>query len=262
MLGLASLAQPAWAEEPPHASLIAGESGGRADMRWLALSDPAAGGAGLAVAAAAAADSSSTGVTGSGGAEGAAALQMNVSRFSVESFDKARHDHELEVSVYKTGGVLAVLPAASVWRSCDTACHDHELEVSVGGGPCALVLLLTGERVWVSFDKAHHGRELEVSGDQTRVFFMLCVRPGSFTDWLQEGCGSAERVACCPPRRTPAALAPHPHPPRPTLCLQASDFWHVHLDCAHMGLGGDDSWSPTGEHTCSRAELRWPCCGQ
>lgn len=60
----------------------AGESGGRADVRWLALHD--GGGGGLAVASAGA---------------GAAALQMNVSRYSVESFDRARHDHELEVSL-------------------------------------------------------------------------------------------------------------------------------------------------------------------
>ncbi len=59
--------------------LLAGESGGRADVRWVSLSG--AEGAGLAVAAV-----------------GGRTLQMNVSRYSVESFDWARHDHELEVS--------------------------------------------------------------------------------------------------------------------------------------------------------------------
>ncbi len=76
----------------------AGESGGRADVRWLALHD--ASGEGLAMAAGAGASRSADG--GAGGA-GGSALQINVSRFSLEAFDRARHEHELEVRLSKAG---------------------------------------------------------------------------------------------------------------------------------------------------------------
>ena len=32
----------------------------------------------------------------------------------------------------------------------------------------------------------------------------------------------------------------------PSLSLQSDGFTWVHLDHRHMGVGGDDSWSPTG----------------
>lgn len=59
---------------------LAGESGGRTDVRWLSLTDPASGGGLLAAAA------------GAG-----QALQASVSPYSVRSFEAAAHDHQLEV---------------------------------------------------------------------------------------------------------------------------------------------------------------------
>ena len=70
----------------PHPPLYppAGESGGRADVRWVALTPPPAeGGWGLAVAA----------------AGGGSMQQMSASTFSWEAFEAAAHDHELQVCV-------------------------------------------------------------------------------------------------------------------------------------------------------------------
>ena len=47
--------------------------------------------------------------------------------------------------------------------------------------------------------------------------------------------------------------------------LQPSGFNWVHLDHRHMGVGGDDSWSPTGGHLslCSvHAVHEFPVHGQ
>ena len=57
----------------------AGESGGRSDVRWVALQG-GGGGEGLLASAL-----------------GGAAMQVSASPYSLESFEKARHDHELEV---------------------------------------------------------------------------------------------------------------------------------------------------------------------
>lgn len=56
----------------------AGESGGRSDVRWVALQGE--GGEGLLALAPA-----------------GAAMQVSASPYSLESFEKARHDHELQV---------------------------------------------------------------------------------------------------------------------------------------------------------------------
>ncbi|PRW56286.1 Beta-galactosidase isoform A [Chlorella sorokiniana] len=57
------------------------ESGGRADVRWLALTEPGSG-SGLLAAAVALGSS----------------LQANVSPYSVAAFERAKHDHELQPS--------------------------------------------------------------------------------------------------------------------------------------------------------------------
>lgn len=42
--------------------------------------------------------------------------------------------------------------------------------------------------------------------------------------------------------------------------LAPDAFTHVHLDAAHMGVGGDDSWSPTGGMVAPMAQQRRLAC--
>ncbi|KAL4457400.1 hypothetical protein ABPG75_012265 [Micractinium tetrahymenae] len=74
------------------------ESGGRTDVRWLALSERSGSGRGLLAAA-----------VGAG-----STMQMNVSPYSVRSFERAKHDHELQ-------------PSGFTWVHLD---HQH---MGVGG---------------------------------------------------------------------------------------------------------------------------------
>jgi hypothetical protein len=82
LLRAGTLAVRAPHKHPRPAFPSAGESGGRADVRWLALGDDGGAAGGLLAAAAGAGES----------------LQAAVSPFSVAAFEAARHDHELEPS--------------------------------------------------------------------------------------------------------------------------------------------------------------------
>lgn len=160
---------------------------------------------------------------------------MSISRYSLETFDLARHGHELQAS--------KLLPGAA---ACCFFCHCRcWCGRSCGGGG-----LLCISNINLSVPPAAC-----CSGFCCRLPRMPPL-PG-----IQLSAGRLE--ACLllpPPPRTYALTHAHTTPttthtlanthsrqlPTTTHCVQASDHLNVHLDCAHMGVGGDDSWSPTG----------------
>ena len=147
------------------------ESGGRADVRWLAvLPEPAVAvaaaaagaGAGGAVGLAAYAAAGPAAAAGTGAAAPGALLHVSVSDHSMEAVHAARHEYEL----------------------------------SGGRGP---------------------------SG--------TCYGPTAAASDDGDSGGAA------------AAVAAPPHPA--DVDAASRRLTHVHIDHVHMGVGGDDSWSPT-----------------
>ncbi len=105
------------------------ESGGRADVRWAAVT-PAAGGAeGLAVCV----------------AGGGAPLQLSVSRFSAEEVHRAAHDHELvadgrvhlhlDAAHMGVGGDDSWSPSVHEQYLVPPGRHAFELLLAPGAGP-------------------------------------------------------------------------------------------------------------------------------
>lgn len=186
-------------------------------MRWLALHD--GGGGGLAVAAA---------------GEGAAALQINVSRYRVESFDRARHDHELEVRLIcpllqlVASSVTAAAGAAEVVAA---ACFIFPCYLSVPPAACCTCFRCRLRRM-----PPLPG--IQRSAERLEPCLLLPPSPRTYTlTHARTTTTTTHTLARTHSRQLPTT----------THRLQASDHLHVYLDCAHMGVGGDDSWSPTGK---------------